>query len=109
MLPGSHKSSFSRPLSLFGTYGFAARKEFREHGNLHLKASEMPLPESYKKLGMKPICPNAGDMMVMPEAMTHAVMPWIPTDRPRHVLGLRSVKFHHQASGFVGPDLTLTP
>eukprot|EP01043_Picozoa_sp_COSAG02_P002371 COSAG02_NODE_54_length_43941_cov_54.857990_47_plen_54_part_00 len=27
----------------------------------------MPLPESYKKLGMKPICPNAGDMMVMPE------------------------------------------
>ena len=93
----------------------------------------MPLPEAYKKLGMKPICPNAGDMMVMPEgtqanamvaytnirrlmhaaqklatgvnwclivkrrlqwmptAMTHAVMPWMPTDRPRHVLGLRSV------------------
>ena len=67
VLPGSHKSSFPRPHGLFGTYGFGARKAFRENGNVNIKASEMPLPESYKKLGMKPICPNAGDMMVMPE------------------------------------------
>lgn len=89
VLPGSHKSNFPRPHSLFGSYGLAARQQFRENGNTHVVASEMPLPDTYKKLGMTPVFPKAGDMMVMPEAMTHAVMPWVPTDRPRHVLGLR--------------------
>ena len=54
----------------------------------------MPLPEEHRKIGMTPICPKAGDMMIMPEAMTHGVMPWIPTDRPRYVLGLRYQSQH---------------
>ena len=88
------KASFTRPLGLYGSYGLAARKAFRENGNANRVSSEMPLPEEYRKIGMTPICPRAGDMMIMPEAMTHGVMPWIPTDRPRYVLGLRYQSQH---------------
>ena len=31
----------------------------------------------------------AGDVLVMPEALTHGVMPWLPDDRPRRTLMLR--------------------
>ena len=88
------KASFTRPLGLYGSYGLAARKAFRENGNANRVSSEMPLPEEHRKIGMTPICPRAGDMMIMPEAMTHGVMPWIPTDRPRYVLGLRYQSQH---------------
>ena len=33
--------------------------------------------------GMKAICPKAGDVLIMPEALTHGVLPWMPTDRAR--------------------------
>ena len=67
------KASFTRPLGLYGSYGLAARKAFRENGNANRVSSEMPLPEEHRKIGMTPICPKAGDMMIMPEAMTHGV------------------------------------
>ena len=45
-------------------------------------------------------------MMMMPQAMTHAVMPWMPTDRPRHVLGLR-YQSQHLGAEQKWPEATL--
>lgn len=39
--------------------------------------------------GFEQLCVKAGDMLVVPEALTHCVLPWVPTDRKRRVLMLR--------------------
>ena len=35
---------------------------------------------------MRSLCPRAGDALLLPEATTHAVLPWRPRDRPRRTL-----------------------
>ena len=89
-----------RPPSLFGEYGLAARQRSREGGagkgdlvrnrrpERHPHADD-PLPESYERMGLKQITMQPGDIMVMPEATTHLVYPWVPTDRARQVIGFR--------------------
>lgn len=39
-----------------------------------------------KKLGFVQVTANAGDCIIMPLRLNHAVMPWLPTDRQRVVL-----------------------
>ena len=54
VVPGSHKSEFDRPLQLFN------------QGRIE---EEVPL-------GVVNITPAAGDVVIMPECVTHGVLPW---------------------------------
>ena len=75
VLPGSHKSEFDRPRHLFSN---------------GLIEDEVPQ-------GILNITPAAGDAIVMPECMTHGILPWKPTDRRRRMLVLRYRPHHRQA------------
>ena len=75
VVPGSHKSQFDRPRHLFSQ---------------GLIEGEMPP-------GVVNITPTAGDAIVMPECLTHGVLPWTPRDRRRRVLTLRYRPHHRQA------------
>ncbi len=75
VLPGSHKSQFDRPRQLFSQ---------------GLIEGEVPP-------GVLNITPAAGDVVVMPECVTHGVLPWKPADRQRRVLTLRYRPHHRQA------------
>ena len=75
MLPGSHHSSFVRPLDLFGQYGQGDRARHEAASEEERRGSRLPdeLP-----LGcFKPVV-RAGDFIVMPEATLHGVMPCVP-------------------------------
>ena len=76
VIPGSHKSQFTRPPQLFS------------QGRIE---GEIPP-------GVINITPSAGDVVIMPEAMTHGVLPWKATDRQRRVLTLR-YRPHHRQEG----------
>ena len=67
VVPGSHKSEFDRPPQLFN------------QGRIE---GEVPL-------GVVNITPAAGDVVIMPECVTHGVLPWRAADRQRRVLTLR--------------------
>lgn len=75
VVPGSHKSLFDRPRHLFS----GGRIE-----------DEVPQ-------GILNITPAAGDVVVMPECLTHGVLPWKPVDRQRRMLVLRYRPHHRQA------------
>ena len=75
VVPGSHKSEFDRPPQLFN--------QGRVEG-------EVPL-------GVVNITPAAGDVVIMPECVTHGVLPWRAPDRQRRVLTLRYRPHHRQA------------
>ena len=47
--------------------------------------------------GVVNITPSAGDVVIMPECVTHGVLPWKPVDRQRRVLTLRYRPHHRQA------------
>lgn len=80
VLPGSHKSLFDRPRNLF----YQDRIE-----------GEIPA-------GVVNITPAAGDVVVMPECLTHGTLPW-KSDRRRRVLTLR-YRPHHRQPGRPIPD-----
>ena len=91
VLPGSHKADFMRPPTMFGEYGLASRTHARElgaEGGKHPHAKQ-PLPPSYERMGLRHVTMQPGDIMLLPEATSHLVLPWAPTDRPRQVFGLR--------------------
>ena len=69
LVPGSHKAQFERPRHLF------------QDGH---PSDSTNLPE-----GIINVTPKAGDILVMPELMTHGILPWQPTDRLRRILVLR--------------------
>ncbi|MDA1141125.1 MAG: hypothetical protein O3B01_21365 [Planctomycetota bacterium] len=75
VVPGSHKSEFERPLSLFN------------NGTM-LGLDKAPD-------GVLNITPKAGDMVVMTESLVHGILAWKPKDRYRAILGLR---YHPQDS-----------
>ncbi len=75
-VPGSHKSMFERPPSLFN-------EGMVEDG------SDLPS-------GVVNITPKAGDLVIITEALTHGVLPWTPKDRNRMILVLR---YHLQWQG----------
>ena len=71
LVPGSHKSNCTREADYFGTNSFET-------------AEELPPP-------LINVTPKAGDVVVMPEAVTHGALPWQPQDRERWVVVLRYV------------------
>mgnify|MGYP001166394611 CR=1 FL=1 len=75
-VPGSHKSMFERPRSLFN------------EGMIE-DASDLPP-------GVVNITPKAGDLVIITEALTHGVLAWTPKDRNRMILVLR---YHPQYQG----------
>ena len=77
LLPGSHKINFDRPKSLF-------------NGG-EIIADELPP-------GVINVTPKAGDVLVMPEAMTHGILTWTPEDRIRRILVLRYRPQHKDSS-----------
>ena len=81
VLPGSHKSQFDRPPQLFS------------QGRIE---GEVPL-------GVINITPLAGDVVIIPECLTHGVLPWKPVDRQRRVLTLR-YRPHHRQPGRPIPE-----
>ena len=89
-LPGSHRSQFSRPRTLFGPYGrheeeWAAKDWSRSSGG-----AETPSP-LWREVpeGLVNLCPSAGDIIVMPEATCHGIMPWLNREHGRRILSLR--------------------
>tara|TARA_Y100000588_G_scaffold385226_1_gene478086 strand:+ start:1956 stop:2756 length:801 start_codon:yes stop_codon:yes gene_type:complete len=75
-VPGSHKSMFERPRSLFNE-------------GLVDDANQLPA-------GVVNITPKAGDVVIITEALTHGVLAWTPKDRNRLILVLR---YHPQYQG----------
>ena len=69
LVSGSHKSNCKRDKDFFGTDSFDT-------------SEELPPP-------IVNITPKAGDVLVMPEALTHGALPWQPEDRERWVVILR--------------------
>lgn len=103
VLPGSHKSAFERPHDLFGQFGEAHRRLWREdqypatakfgrHTGARWRdvfSFDGSLPEEDVEHGLRALAPAAGDVLIMPEALTHGVLPWRPLDRARHTLLMR--------------------
>ena len=82
VVPGSHKSNFERPRTLF------------DDGMVE---DWQDLPE-----GVVNVTPRAGDVVIMSESVTHGALPWRATDRLRMYLVLR---YHPQYAGGDGiPD-----
>ncbi len=88
MLPGSHKSQFVRPPSLFGVYGQADRTAHEAKTPEAQQAANQRLPFDIPAGCIKPSV-VAGDFIVLPEATVHGVCPWHATDRVRRTLALR--------------------
>jgi hypothetical protein len=84
MVPGSHKSNFKRPASAFNDGDLT--------GELHP--------------GVVNITPKAGDVVFMPECVTHGVLPWTPKDRIRRILVMR-YRPQHKAGGLGIPEVIL--
>ena len=78
VVPGSHKANFHRPHELFNLDDF---------GN-----------------GTQPaivnVTPKAGDVVIMPELLTHGILPWTPKDRMRRILILRYAPQHKGGGDF---------
>lgn len=79
VVPGSHKAQFDRPRHLF------------QNGQ---PTDPTNLPE-----GVVNITPKAGDILVMPELMTHGILPWNPSDRIRRILVLRYAPQYRGSGG----------
>jgi hypothetical protein len=92
LVPGSFKSNFERPATMFGPYGRA------HHGPPEGIAPEQGHVPPPMQPGVVPehtvnVCPQAGDFVWMDEGTSHATMPWVGAGH-RHVLALR-FKPHH--------------
>ena len=90
-LPGSHRSQFSRPRTLFGPFGrheeeWAAKDWSRSRGSS--PESRSPLWHDVPE-GLANLCPSAGDFIVMPEATCHGILPWRNREHGRRILSLR--------------------
>ena len=89
-LPGSHRSQFSRPRTLFGPFGrheeeWAAKDWSRSSAG---SESHSPLWHNVPE-GLVNLCPSAGDFIVMPEATCHGILPWRNREHGRRILSLR--------------------
>jgi hypothetical protein len=89
-VPGSHRSQFSRPRTLFGPLGrheeeWAAKDWSQSSASLE---SHSP-PWHNVPEGLVNLCPSAGDFIVMPEATCHGILPWRNRERGRRILSLR--------------------
>jgi hypothetical protein len=122
MLPGSHKSPLVRPASLFGSVGIqGSRVAGRDFGSNVTEAHDAAWDDSaeaHAKIpGMRPqrgevpegcIKPtlHAGDVLILPEATLHGVMPWRAAGgRKRRALMLRHCLQHEPGSTDCGKEL----
>lgn len=93
VLPGSHKSKFDRPSYLFDAWS-------RESGATNLSGSE----DWSKIAALAPsagahdctvhemvanITASAGDVLLLPEATVHGVLPWRARGRRRRIFSMR--------------------
>ena len=87
VLPGSHKALVQRPGGLFGAYGADERAMggFTPEQQAQ-RLTDLPLrvPDGC----VKPVF-AAGDILLMPEATLHGVMPWTANGRRRRTFLLR--------------------
>ena len=99
----SHKSKINRPPHLFGAWG---RDSQPGEGEPPIDWSEVP--DGVPAAGTSPrigvhdivahIKPQAGDIVIMPEATCHGVLPWrAPAGRRRRIFSMR---FHLQHGAF---------
>ena len=98
VLPGSHKSKFNRPGHLFGPFGIDAYKRQQEEKQKNGGSAwggvpaVAPAVDASPELGVHPLVanltPQAGDILIMPEATTHGVLPWRGAGR-RRIFSLR--------------------
>ena len=88
--PGSHKSQFSRPRTLFYPYGRHEEEWAAKDWAKSSAASPQhdPLWHDVPE-GLVNLCPAAGDYILMPESTCHGIMPWRNSLRGRRVLALR--------------------
>lgn len=91
VVPGSHKSNFERPRTLFTDV-------IDGHGRALPGGTTGELPPAVVN-----VTPQAGDMVIMPESVTHGILPWRPKDRIRRILQLR-FRPQHRAGGIGVPD-----
>lgn len=101
ILPGSHKSKFTRPPHLFGDWSRDKQPDPATDSKIDWGA----VPDGPPTAGASPgiglhktlvanITPQAGDILIMPEATCHGVLPWrAPAGQRRRILSLR---FHIQ-------------
>ena len=91
VVAGSHKASFARPAELFAPHNRASVAANRALlGDDMGWTARQSLPADCALDGLVQLAPiAAGDIVIMPEALTHGVMPWAPTDRARRTLMLR--------------------
>eukprot|EP01043_Picozoa_sp_COSAG02_P010894 COSAG02_NODE_393_length_23190_cov_56.721926_12_plen_370_part_00 len=118
LLPGSHKSPLPRPETLFGSIGqTGSQVAGRDFGSNHVIAHDAAWDDSSRahKLipGKRPIggkipegCVkpemSAGDILIMPEATLHCVIPWRAEGRMRRALMLRHDLQHRGAADAPG-------
>ena len=88
VLPGSHKAQFVRPPSLFGKYGQADRTAHDSKPAERQLAENRQLPHALPDYCLKPTV-RAGDVLILPEATVHGVIPWRTTERKRRILSMR--------------------
>lgn len=68
--------------------GLAGTSDRSDHpDSLHLPQHAGGLP--VLPAGMVNLSAKAGDILMIPEALVHGALPWLPTDRQRRVLVLR--------------------
>ena len=80
VLPGSHKAHFDRPRGMF--YLDAEDDEDRDY------VAHTVSP------GVHNVCARAGDVVIMPEHLTHGALTWKPRDRDRRFLIMRHTVQH---------------
>eukprot|EP01051_Picozoa_sp_SAG22_P016928 SAG22_NODE_2498_length_2508_cov_1.539228_1_plen_414_part_01 len=99
LVHGSHRARFERPPSLFGTFGTG---NFTVAGTGVQPDGFVSAPHPTDGLNRGPAhtvnpCVQAGDIIIMSECTSHATLPWLSTDGPRRVLGVRFKPQHaHQ-------------
>ena len=112
LLPGSHKSPLARPETLFGSIGQTGSKvagrDFGANAWVAHDAAWDDSPEAHDLIpGERPVdmkvpegCIKpefkAGDILILPEATLHCVVPWRADGRTRRALMLRH-DFQHRA------------
>ena len=99
MLPGSHHSSFVRPLDLFGQYGQGDRAWHEAASEEERRGSR--LPDELPVGCFKPVV-RAGDFIVMPEATLHGVMPCVP--RLAAAFGMIDIDRRHDLACLAGGE-----
>ena len=93
VVPGRHKSNFSRP-----SMGFFYPDSYTEDGGYNEKFFSTEVPE-----GVANFMPRAGDVVIISELVTHEALIWAPVDRDRRFLTLRYMQQHEAVRGSFDP------